>query len=103
MLKALVQSPLPVDQKFLPLLTTILSVKIVFSWTNKGCRSILRPTHPPTPDPPPRGGVGTLGQIAPNQTDPPTHGPQTHLSSPLPRGVGLPLSKGLIFTTQKWG
>ena len=37
-------------------------------------------THPPThpdPTPPPRGGVGTLGQIAPNQTNPPTHRPQT--------------------------
>ena len=39
--KASIQPPLPTDRKFLPLFTTILSVKIVLSCTNKGCWTIL--------------------------------------------------------------
>ena len=49
------------------------------------------PTHP-DPIPPPWGGVGTFGQIAQNQTNPPTHRPRT---PPPPSPVGPPLSKGL--------
>ena len=41
--------------------------------------------------------VGTLGQIAQNQSNPPTHRPQTHPPTPPPPGgrVGPTLSKGL--------
>ena len=42
----------------------------------------------PCPNPPPGGGVGTLGQIAPNQTNPPTHRPQTHPPTPPPSPWG---------------
>ena len=84
--KAVVQSPLPMDRKFLPLFDSIL---------HQGCG----PTHPPRPypPPPPWGGVGTWGQIAQNQSNPPTHRPQTHPPPPPPGGrVGPTLSKGLL-------
>ena len=61
-------------------------VKIVLSCTNKGQFLWHPPSHPPTQTPPPQGaGIGTLGQSAPNQTNPPTHRPQT----PLPGGTTL--------------
>ena len=97
---------LAAKREILPLFTTVLSVKIVFSCTNKGCRTILSvPTHP-DPTPPPRGGVGTLGQIAPNQTNPPTHRPQTHPPTPpspwgrttLKQRSGVVRCLGVMFT-----
>ena len=94
--KALVPTPLLADRKFLPLFTIILSVKIVSGRKFLPLFTIIlsvkivfsyTPTHPPThpdPTPPPGGGVGTLGQIAPNKTNPPTHRPQTPPPEPPP-------------------
>ena len=70
----------------MPLFTTILSLKIVFSCTNKGpIKDADPPARPPTQTlPPPQGGRGHLvwGPIAPNQPNPPTHRPQTHPPHP---------------------
>ena len=70
--EALVQYPLFVDRKILPLFTTHThSIQVADPPTHP-------PTHPPQPYPPPLRGVGTLGLIAQNQSNPPTHRPQTH-------------------------
>ena len=81
--KALVQPPLTAHRKTLPLFTT---------WTGNFGHFLtpfsIKVADPPSPTLlPPRGGVGTLGQIAQNQRNPPTHRPQTHPPTP-PGGVG---------------
>ena len=81
---ALVQSPVPTCRKFLPLFTTRTGEFCHFL-TPFSIMIAYPSTHPPrryTP-PPPLGVVGTLGQIAQNQNNPPTHRAQT---PPEPRG-----------------
>ena len=69
---------------------SILATRIV--WESQALPSPYPVAHPPTqtPSPPPWGGVGTLGQIAQNQTNPPTHRPRT---PPPPQSSGTTLKQ----------